>query len=386
MTGRKGKVRLTDVGVRKMRPGKAEYMQWDSRVSGLGVRIRPSGHRSFVWHGRLNGVFVRMAIGPAALKTVEEARRECQALQAGTHPRSTEGRADRRAVPAFRDFVADEWLPARRGRYSPSWRKRVGHMIRRQLLPAFGARRLNRIGRRDVERWFEAYSRTSPGAANKALILFRQIMNAAVAVGHVEGSPSQGVRLNRGRRLTRFLSTEEIGRLQRALDRLVEERPSRRPQADIIRLLLLTGCRKSEISMLKWSEIDGDVLRLRKAKTGPRTVWLSNAAQTIIARQPRTAPTWVFPSPKDPARPLSDNLRLWYRARRMAKVDDVRLHDLRHTVASQAVARGVPLPTVAKMLGHSQPAMTLRYAHVGDPELEAAAERIGMIIVTAMTE
>ena len=111
---------------------------------------------------------------------------------------------------------------------------------------------------------------------------------------------------------------------------------------------------------------------------------MSQAAQAILARQPRAASPYVFPSPRHPDKSLSHALCLWHRARKEAGLDDVRLHDLRHTVASQAVARGVPLPTVARMLGHAHPRMTLRYAHVGDRDLQAAAERIGKAIEAAM--
>ena len=384
MTDRQKKVRLTDAGVSRLRPGGTEYIVKDIRVAGLGVRVRPSGHRSFVWHGTVNGRAVRTTVGVAALMTVEEARSACRALLDGSHPLCARDLVGRAAVPLFRDFVMDDWLPAHRGRYSPGWRARVEHMVEQRLLPAFGALRLDRIGRPHVERWFDAMSRDTPGAANVTLAVLRQIMDAAKAAGHVGTDPVAGVRPNPGKKMTRFLSAEEICRLHRTLDRLVEERPSRRPQADIIRLLLLTGCRKSEILTLKWSEVDGDMLRLAEAKTGPRTVWLSEAAQAIIARQPCTASDFVFPSLMDPARPQSRNLGLWCRARREAGIEDVRLHDLRHTVASQAVAKGVPLPTVARMLGHAQPTMTLRYAHVGDREVEAAAERVGSIITAAM--
>ena len=227
-------------------------------------------------------------------------------------------------------------------------------------------------------------SRKTPGAANVTLALLRQIMSTATAAGHVGTDPVAGIKPNPRRKMTRFLSAEEIVRLHRTLDRLVEEQPSRRAQADIIRLLLLTGCRKSEILTLRWSEVDGDMLRLAEAKTGPRTVWLSEAAQAVIARQPRTDSAFVFPSPRDPASTQSRHLGLWHQVRRRAGLEDVRLHDLRHTVASQAVARGVPLPTVARMLGHTQPTMTLRYAHIGDREVEAAAERVGTIIAAAI--
>ena len=111
---------------------------------------------------------------------------------------------------------------------------------------------------------------------------------------------------------------------------------------------------------------------------------MSQAAQAILARQPRAASPYVFPSPRHPDKSLSHALCLWHRARKEAGLDDVRLHDLRHTFASQAVARGVPLPTVARMLGHADPVMTLRYAHVGDRDLQAAAERIGKAIEVAM--
>ena len=383
MTDRAKKVCLTDAVVRKLRPGSTEYIVRDIRVAGLGVRVRPSGHRSFVWHGTVNGRMVRTTIGAAALMTVKEARIACRALLNGSHPLCSEDPAGRADVPLFRDFVMEDWLPAQS--FSTGWRKRVGRMLDRHLLPAFGALRLDRIGRPTVERWFDAVSRKAPGAANMTLAVLRKIMTAAKAAGHVGTDPVAGVRPNPRRKMTRFLSAEEIGTLHRTLDRLVEKRPSCLPQADIIRLLLLTGCRKSEIVTLRWSEVDGDVLRLAEAKTGPRTVWLSEAAQAVITRQPRNGSTWVFPSPKDPERPQSRNLGFWRRARREAGIEDVRLHDLRHTVASQAVARGVPLPTVAKMLGHTQPTMTLRYAHVGDHEVEAAAERVGKVISEAMT-
>ena len=385
MTGRAKKVRLTDAGVARLKPGGTEYIVRDTRVAGLGVRVRPSGHRSFVWHGTANGRAVRTTVSSAALMTVEEARSACRELLDGSHPLCAGDPAGRTAVPLFRHFVMDDWLPACHGRYSPGWGKQVDRMAQRQLLPAFGAMRLDRIGRPAIERWFDTMSRKTPGAANKTLALLRQIMGVAKTAGHVANDPVAGVRPNPGRKMNRFLSAEEIARLHRTLDQLVKERSSRRPQADVIRLLLLTGCRKSEILTLRWSEVDGEVLRLKKTKTRPRTVWLSGAAQAVIARQPRTASAFVFPSPRDPARPQSCNLGLWRRARREAGIEDVRLHDLRHTVASQAVARGVPLPTVARMLGHTQPTMTLRYAHVGDREVEDAAERVGAIIAAAMT-
>ena len=375
------RIRLTDAGVGRLKPETTEYIVWDSEVPGLGVRVRPSGHRSFVWHGRVQGEPVRATVGPAALMTVEDARKRALELRLGTAPCNAEGRS---GVPLFCDFVLDEWWPAYRRRCAPSSCRIASRAFEQQLIPAFGHLPLDAIRRIDVERWFDAYSRTAPGGANKALEILSQIMNAALAAGHTGTAPVKGITKNPRPKLTRFLSAEEIERLHRVLDRLVDEWPSRAQQADIVRLLLLTGCRKGEIMKLRWSEVDGDRLDLAHTKTGPRRVWLSKAAQAILARQPRAAGPYVFPSPMHPDKPLSDALHFWHRARKEAGLDDVRLHDLRHTVASQAVARGVPLSTVARMLGHADPKMTLRYAHVGDRDLQAATERIGKAIEAVM--
>ena len=329
MRGRK--VRLTDAGVGKLKPATTEYAVWDNEVPGLGVRVRPSGHRSFVWHGRIEGKAVRATVGPAALMTVEDARRRALALRVGNVPRRTEGRS---SVPLFRDFVLDEWWPAYRCRCALSSCRFANRVLERQLIPAFGSLPLDAIRRIDVERWFDAYSRTASGGANTALDILGQIMNAALAAGHVETAPVKGIAKNPRQELTRFLSAEEIERLHRVLDRLVAERPSHRQQADVIRPLLLTGCRKSEILKLQWSEVDGDRLNLARTKTGPRRVWMSEAAQAILSRQPRAAGPYVFPAPRHPDKPLSGTLCLWRRARKDAGLDDVRLHDLRHTVAS----------------------------------------------------
>ena len=176
-----------------------------------------------------------------------------------------------------------------------------------------------------------------------------------------------------------------IGRLHEVLDGYQLRRPSCKAQADIIRLLLLTGCRTGEILKLRWREVGGDTLELEDSKTGPRQVLLSPEARAIIERQPRSGSPWVFPSPVNPARTRFD-LSLWKKVRKLAGIEDVRRHDLRHTFASQAAMQGIPLPVVARLLGHAQVQMTLRYAHVSDRDVEAAAERIGGVMAGVMNK
>ena len=287
--------------------------------------------------------------------------------------------------PTFRRFVEGTWKTTCYDRCKPSTRQRMDSALRTQLLPTFGARRLDRIPRETVHSWFDRYSRTAPAGANRTLDVLRQIFNHAVACGHVATNPTRGVRRNRRPKLTRFLSRAEVDRLHAALD-AHRGRGSGEQQAEIIRLLLLTGCRKGEIVRLRWSEVGEASLHLTDSKTGPRTVVLNAQARAVLARQPRTGSAYVFPWSTDPSRSRSDELSLWRKVRHEAGIEDVRLHDLRHTFASHAVMQSVPLPVVSRLLGHSQARMTLRYAHVSDRETEAAAERIGCAIAVLLSE
>lgn len=280
------------------------------------------------------------------------------------------------AIPRFEGFVSGSWNIACYNRCKPSTRERMDSALRTQLLPTFGHRRLNEIGSLEVHAWFDSYSRTAPAGANRILDILKQIFSYAIECGHVDSNPAQGVRHNPRPKVTRFLSRDEVARVHAAL-RAHQGRGSGQQQAAIIRLLLLTGCRKGELVNLRWEEVGGDVLRLSDSKTGPRTVFLSNAARTVIARQPRTGSPYVFPSLKDASRPRSGELSLWRKVRREASIEGVRPHDLRHTFASHAVMRRVPLPVLSRLLGHSRDRMALRYAHVCDREAADAADRIG---------
>ena len=377
------RVRLTDAAVERLRPREVEYTVWDTRIAGLGVRVRRSGHRSYVWQGFRNDRPARVTIGPVALKSIEEARRDCLALmvqeQSGDHKAHE-------VIPLFSSFATGPWKEAFLDHYKPRWRACLAQQLKRQLLPTFGTLRLDHIRPRHVEAWFDAYSQVAPGGANKAVGTLRGIMKFAVVSGHIDSDPTRGVKRNRRPQLTWFLSRQEIARLYRTLDRMVEKCPEYQSQADMIRLLLLTGCRRSEIVRLRWCEVHGATLRPSDSKTGPREVWLSTTAQELVERQPKLGSTWVLPSPRNPARPYSGNTGLCDKARKEAGLEDVRLHDLRHTFTSHAVMSGIPLPMVARLLGHSHNSMTLRYAHVHDRDVEAAAERTGAAIARLCTQ
>lgn len=374
--------RLTDAGIARLRPERREFTVWDTRVPGLGVRVRPSGLRTYIHLRKSSAGVKKVSLGPATSRGIEEVRRDCLATAAtvaeekGTVPEE---------VPVFREFVTGVWKTTCFDHWKPSTQQVTNRVLRSQLLPAFGAERLDRITHLMVVRWFDAYSEKAPGGANRVLDVLRQILNHGIVCGHIAINPTQHIRRNPRTKLTRFLSREEIQRLHRVLDSHAEGSKSSRQQADIIRLLLLTGCRKSEIVRLRRKEVDGDHLNLSDSKTGPRRVLLNERAREIIERRMNQGEgPWVFPSGTCPSRPQGDGLYLWYLVRQASGLGDVRLHDLRHTVATHAVLQGIPLPIVARLLGHRRSDMTLRYTHVGDAEVEATAERIGQTIALLM--
>ena len=281
------------------------------------------------------------------------------------------------------EFVDGPWKLACYNRCKSSTRKRVDSALNRQVLPVFGDKLLNSISPILVHDWFTRYSSVAPGGANRTLDVLRQIFNHAIECGSADRNPTAGVRRNPGSRLTRFLSVEEVHRMHAALD-AHRGRGSGSQQADVIRLLLYTGCRKGEVIGLRWAEVDVDRLHLHDSKVGPRTVLLNQPAREVIARQTRSGSAFVFPSRFDSSKPRSDELSLWRKVRRTAELKDVRLHDLRHTFASHAALANVPLPVIARLLGHSRERMTLRYAHISDHEAQDAAERIGNELSTVL--
>ena len=377
------KIKLTDARIGKLKARDVEYTVWDTHLAGFGVRVRPSGRKSYVYHRHAECQSQKFTLGQVVLGGVDEARRECIEVWGRMQSGEPVEGADSAQAPLFRDFVSGSWRATCYEPCKPSTKTSKDWALNNQLVPVFGAMPLDRIGRTGVIRWFEGYSATAPGGANSALLVLRQIMNHAISRGHIETNPTRGLKRNPRPKLTRFLSREEIGRLHEVLDGYEPRQSSCKAQVDIIRLLLLTGCRSGEILKLRWREVDGDTLELEDSKTGPRQVLLSFEARAIIERQPREGSPWVFPSPVNPARARFD-LSLWKKVRKLAGIEDVRLHDLRHTFASQAAMQGIPLPVVARLLGHAQVQMTLRYAHVSDRDVEAAADRIGGVMACIM--
>ena len=365
--------RLTQRLIDTLKPGKSVREVRDTEFGGFGVRILPSGRKRYFLHAQYNGRRVWTVIGDADTMQFAEARSSAQshlaALRMGGPTRSLEASAE---IP-FED-VAEEVFR----RYARNWKPGTLAVNRRylenQILPRFRGQPIGTITRRDVQQWF-ASLRSTPAAARSAAAVLSVIMREAEILGHrPEGSnPCLNIRRYRRRGRERFLSREETRRLGTVL-----ARHDGHVLAAAVRLLLLTGCRQNEIMTLQWPDYRDGHLFLRDSKTGPRTVWLSSAARTVLDGLPRTS-VWVFPG-KSRSNSTSSLNRFWRKLRDEAGLGDVRLHDLRHSYASIALQAGETVLTIGRLLGHRQPETTLKYIHLADDSVLAAVDAVAPVL------
>ena len=369
-------LRLNERRVNTLKPRKAAYDVRDRELKGFGVRVLPSGAKRYFIHSQHQGRRVWKIVGQAGAIGTDEARDRARALLAAIR----RGDDDQAAAPPDTLFetVADEVFR----RYARNWKPSTLNVNRRyyrnQILPWFEGRPIAGIAVSDVRQWFASLHET-PVTADRSAPVLSVIMRQAEVYGYrPEGAnPCAGIKRYRRQGRERFLSTAEIRRLGKVLARHKASRPQ---AAAIIRLLLLTGCRKGEIVTLEWRDYREGKLFLRDSKSGPRTVWLSSAAREVLDSLPRSA-VWVFPSPQTDSCLTTKALdQAWQRIRAEADLCDVRLHDLRHTYASMALAQGETVLTIGRLLGHRDPATTLKYTHLADAMVREAADTVGAVL------
>ena len=346
-------VDLTPRLARDSTPGARDTILFDRTLPGFGLRIHPSGRKVYIVQVRIEGRTRRLRIARHGEMELAEARRRARdmlaRIRAGENPAEERRRA--RRTPDF-DAFAEEYLRRCAPHMKPSGRKTVRIYLKARILPAFGRMPLDRIGPEDVAAWFDAASRDRPGAANRAFEILRAMMFRAEEWGRrAPGTnPCLGIAKNPRRPVARFLDTDGLERLGRALDAREAEWPE---AVAAIRLLALTGCRRSEVLNRRWRDIGDDAIKVRDSKTGPRNVPLGKAARAHIAALPgaRDPDAFLFPRYAE-GRGQYSLIACWRAVCADAKLGRLRLHDLRHTMASQAVMAGENLPQVGKLLGH----------------------------------
>lgn len=359
-------------------PGDAgkRLTKFDYVLPGFGERMHPSGRKSYVLQRTMCGKQRLITIGDAAILNEriakDVARRLILRIELGQNPADTKQRG--RKTPTYAAFLQTYW-----GLVAPTWKpstREIHNIYRRtHLNHAFAGKFLNEIEHSDAVRWHAALTRSAgPGAANRAMEILKAMFGKAEAWGYLpeHSNPFHGVKRNKGRKIERFLSEEEMARLGRALASAHDEKPM---EVAVISLLALTGCRRGEILNLTWGEVQGRKLRLSDSKTGPRIVWLGPEAKIVINQLKRgKLDELVFPFK---VKPVSAIDWFWRKLRRDAGLEDVRLHDLRHNYASLAARSSETLPMIGKLLGHANINSTHRYAHTDDQTTNASVAVIG---------
>ena len=368
--------KLTKRAVEALKADGADTVYWDGELTGFGVRVRKSGRKNYVLQTRVRGKLRWFTIGQHGRITAVEARVAALEILAqakkGIDPRDANAR--RKAEPVMvelgRRFL-EEYVPAH---CKPSTQAGYRRSVTLFIDPALGEMRISEVERKDIAKLHHDM-RDKPYQANRALGVLSKMFSLAEVWGlRPDGSnPCRHVKRYKERMRERFLSPEETERLGEVLREAEPEMPS---AVAAFRLLLLTGCRLSEIQFLRWEYVKDDCIELPDAKTGGRVVPLGPEARAVLANLPREEDNpWVITG-KLPGSHLTDLQKPWRRIRARAGLEDVRIHDLRHSYASRALALGESLTMIGKLLGHTQVQTTARYAHLARDSIQTAAARI----------
>ena len=418
--------RITQQSVKKLVTGKpVAKIVWDDELRGFGVRLTEAGTITFVLDYYFKGKKRRFCVGRHPEFTADAARKEAMALKvdiANGHDPVAE-RHEWKSEPTFK-ALTDAYLKDAKTRKRKSSLRDDRRMLglkkdkderiaeideaqrKKRILTVLGERRLTEIKQRDVARFHESL-RETPYQANRVLALVSSIFNYGIAHKWTESNPAKGiVKFDEAKR-ERFLTVEELQRFREALDKYKDQ-----SAANALRLLMLTGSRASEVLKATWEEFDLQ-----------RGVWTKpshHTKQKKVEHVPLSAPALKLlegMTPENPTGPLflgrdGEGARVslkrpWIAACRAAglieeyQIDGkrnrkdgepvkltryrptVRVHDLRHNFASHLASNGVSLQVVGKLLGHTQAATTMRYAHLQDAPLRDAANQFGAIFTQA---
>lgn len=398
-------IKLTHATVDALSPGEAAYITYDAALPGFGVRTNPTGRK--VWlveyrpsGGGRNARKRRYTFGTTETLPVADARTKAKRLLGRVHNDQDpmEERTEQRAALTISQ-LQEKFLRLEGPTWKPRTRDLFAFYFRKFIIPELGSKRARDVSHADVVRLHRKIGEHAPPTANRIVSVLRLLFNWAerakdVPAGH---NPARGVKRFKEQGKERYLTTAELGRLGEALREaetigieweVDESGPTAKHLAKkenrrevlspfatgAIRLLLFTGCRKSEILTLRWEHVDLErgAFLLVDAKTGKRHVLLSAPATAVVATLHSIRIGSYVVAGDDPEQPRSDLNRPWRAIVKRAGLAGVRLHDLRHSFASVGAGGNLGLPIIGKLLGHRQPITTLRYAHLADDPLRRA--------------
>ncbi|RWE53345.1 site-specific integrase [Mesorhizobium sp.] len=388
---------------------------YDTELKGFGVRIAPSGAKTWQveyrpYPGGRNVPKRRMAIGSTASLTPDEARRKAKEILSsaanGRDPARERG-AKRREMKmaALIDVYASDGCYVQRGlrqgqEMKPKTKAFTLARLRNHVIPLLGTKRVTEVSAGDIERLVRDITagktakdeklgkrrriivRGGEGAARKVARDLSAVFSFAIRQKIATDNPCDTAAIRKtDNHRERYLSIEEVKRLGQVLEALQSQGVNQKA-LNITRLWALTGCRRNEIAALKWSEVDFETgcLRLEDTKTGKSDRPLASAALTLLASVPRQEDTgYVFPATTGKGH-YQGTKRIWPKVIELAKLPGVTPHTLRHTLGSAAVSSGETLAMTGSILGHSNHRSTSIYAHIQrDPAIKAADRAVGPI-------
>ena len=357
---------------------------WDRDLPGFGVRVYPSNAKVYVVQTRAFGRSKRVTLGRHGEVSADQARKEAIRIIARIKAGESATPAEPSATPTVgdlaeryeREYVAMHCKPATVAHYAL--------MLRKHIVPALGEFLVAEVERKHIMA-FQYGLRDMPTVANRGVDILVKMFGLADAWGWRPSGKNPCLFVRRYKveqHHERFLTPEELYRLGQALDSAPVERLASAHAAAAIRLLLLTGCRRNEILGLRWEDLDFEAgeMRLIDSKTGARVVPLPSAAAKVLETLSRVPGNpWVFPGRKkgDRQHNINDS---WCRLRERAGLDGVRLHDLRHSYASRALALGESLSMIGELLGHRKVQTTARYAHLARDSVRESTARVAASI------
>lgn len=380
--------KLTKTAVDRMTPGTSDAWAWCSELPGFGVRVQPSGRKTYI-------VRYRTSTGQQRKQTLarccdmppdqarEMARKVFAQVAGGADPAANKTAA--RAAPTVAD-LADRFLREHAGPFKKARSAKLDEKnIRVHIVPALGSLLVADLSKPDVLSLHGSLA-AKPATANQCLALLSKACNLAEDWGwRAPGSnPCRRVRKFPVREREQILAPSDIHRMDRALIELTTERAITRPMADLVRLLLITGCRLTEImhARREWVDVQRQLLLLPDSKVGQRRIPLSGAAMAIIKAQP--ASEWLIPG-RTAGEPMQSPYGAWRTIKERAGIPTtMRLHDLRHTAGSLGHLAGLSQLQIAEMLGHRQLSTTERYLHGVTGDRAVVAERMGDLMAEAM--
>lgn len=376
-------MRLTKTVIDRIQTPDKDSIVWDNSLAGFGVRVSPKGTKSYLIQYRAGSKTRRHTIGRTDHVTLDAARKSAKSLLGEVARGRDPGLALSRikSSPTFMTF-ADIFIREHvEVKLKPLTQSDYKHAISKHLLPTLGSMKLESISKKDIHDFHLSLKHT-PYQANKCVSVLSKMFNFAEQheYTHEKLNPCRYIEPYKEKRRMRYLDKAELKRLWDTLDHMETREDITHYAANAYRMLILTGCRLGEIRTLKWAFLRGDHMELPDTKTGYRRIPLNDAALRVTRGVIRQENNEYMFCGNVQGQPIVNLQKSWRRVRIKAGLPDVRIHDLRHTFASQALMNGTPLAIISKLLGHSSIKTTMRYAHLADQELAKASNHIGQIL------